>query len=98
VVTAGEQLVVGRVLAVSGSTVTLRTPGNKDGISITLDSSTAYKSLTVVDSKPSLASASQAAVTVGSNLIVEGTGAAGAKNLTARAVIVMPAAGRAAKP
>jgi hypothetical protein len=94
VASAGTQLAVGHVDAVNGNTITLRTPKHKEGIPVTLDASTEYRTLTITNNKPSLANASQAAVTAGSNLIVEGVSATGGKSFTARSVIVLPTAGR----
>jgi hypothetical protein len=99
VASGGTQLVVGHVDAINGNTLTLRTPKHKEGIPVTLDASTGYRSLTITGNKPSLANASQATVTAGSNLIIEGVSATGSNGLTARSVIVLPAArGKTAKP
>jgi hypothetical protein len=90
VVSPGEQLVAGRVSTVNGNTVTLQTAKNKAGVTVTLDSSTTYKSLTVTGNQPALSSASQATIMAGSTLIVEGTGPADGTALAARAVIILP--------
>ena len=100
VVAPGNGIVMGNVQSVSGNTVTLRTPANRAGLTVTLDASTAYKSLARADGKGTLTNATQADVKVGSHLIVEGIASADGKTLTARAVILLPNAkpARPAKP
>jgi hypothetical protein len=90
VVSPGEQLIAGRVSTVNGNTVTLQTAKNKTGVTVTLDSSTAYKSLTVTGNQPVLSSGSQTTIMAGSTLIVEGTGPADGTALAAKAVIILP--------
>lgn len=100
VVAPGNGIVMGHVQSVSGNTVTLRTPANRAGMTVTLDSSTAYKSLARADGKAALTNATQADVKVGSNLLVEGVSSSDGKTITARAVILLPNAKptRPAKP
>ncbi len=87
---AGTQLVIGHVDSVNDNTVTLKTPRNRDGMTVTLDNSTGYKALTVADKQVSLQSATQADVKADSNLVVEGATSADGKNLTAKAVVILP--------
>jgi hypothetical protein len=89
VVSDASKLVVGRVEKVDGNTLTLKTK-QTDGVVVTLDGSTGYRSANVMDRKVTLTNAVQADVKVGSVVLVEGT-SADAKNLTADAVVIMPA-------
>ncbi|MEO6457109.1 MAG: DUF5666 domain-containing protein [Chloroflexia bacterium] len=102
VVTTGNGIVTGQVKSVSGNTVTLSTPRNRKGMTVTLDSSTAYKSLAKADARATLTNATQADVKVGSNMVVEGLSSSDGKTLTAKAVILLPdgkaRAGNPAKP
>ena len=102
VVIPGNGIVTGQVKSVSGNTVTLTTPRSRDGMTVTLDSSTAYKRLAMADAKATLTNATQADVKVGSNMIVEGVSSSDGKTLTAKAVILLPdgkaRAGNPAKP
>ncbi len=93
VVATNSALVIGRVESVNGNTLTLRTPAHRQGITVTLDNSTGYKSLSVVDGRVSLVSASQADVRAGSNLIIEGTTGVNPDALSAKAVIILPGKG-----
>ncbi len=100
VIAPGNGIVTGHVQSVNGNTVTLRTPANRAGITVTLDSSTAYKSLARADGKAALTNVTQADVKVGANLIVEGIASGDGKTITAKAVILLPNAKptRPAKP
>jgi hypothetical protein len=93
VVATNSALVIGRVESVNGNTLTLKTPAHRQGMTVTLDSSTGYKSLSVVDGRVSLVSASQADVRAGSNLIIEGTTGVNPDALSAKAVIILPGKG-----
>lgn len=85
------QIIVGRVRAVNGSSITLQTPRNRNGITLTLDSNTAYKSLAITAGQPALSNAAQSDIKAGSNILVEGTiSASNANSATAKAVIIMP--------
>lgn len=96
---AATKIMLGHVDSVNGNTVILRTLKNKDGVTVTLDSKTAYKALTIVDQKATLTNATAADVKVNSNLIVEGATSNADKSLTARSVIIMPGAkNKPAKP
>lgn len=92
VVSDSTKLVTGHVESLNGNTVTLRTPKAKDsnGMTITLDSNTGYKSAQVMDKQVTVAAAAQADVKVGSVLTVEGAPSADGKSITAKAVVIMP--------
>ena len=95
---ATSQVMLGHVDTISGNTVTMRTLKNRDGVTVTLDAKTAYKTLTVTSGNATLTSAAAADVKAGSNLVVEGTTSADGKSTTARAVIILPAKTKTAKP
>ncbi|MBF6613781.1 MAG: hypothetical protein IVW55_11705 [Chloroflexi bacterium] len=85
------QIIVGRVSAVNGNSITLQTPRNRNGITLTLDGNTAYKSLAITAGQPALSNAAQSDIKAGSNILVEGTiSASNANSATAKAVIIMP--------
>jgi hypothetical protein len=97
VVTTNSKLVIGRVDKLEGSTITLRAPRERAGIEVTLDGSTEYRAFSAADGK--LVAASQADVTGGSNIIVEGITGVNGNNILARAVIILPGANnRPARP
>ena len=98
VVSDKSQLVTGRVESVSGNTVTLKTPRNKDGLAVNLDGSTAYKSANIMDKQVTLTNAVQADVKAESVLMVEGVLSADGKTLQAKAVIIMPGKAKPATP
>lgn len=98
VVNSSTKLVTGRVESISGNTLALKTPANRNGLNVTLDITTAYRSLTVADSNATLKSAAQGEIKVGSMLTIEGVVSADGKGLAAKAVIVMPAGKNAANP
>jgi len=79
------------VASVNGNTLTLGNGKNNSGATLTLTSSTGYKTATVTNGTVSFAAATQADVKAGSNLLVEGNFAKGAKSGTATAVIILPA-------
>jgi hypothetical protein len=88
-------VVAGHVASISGNQATLRTPNRKGGLTLNLDASTAYRTVTVAGGQATVSNAAQADVVAGSNLIVEGTLSTDGKTLTARAVVILPAgAGR----
>lgn len=86
------ELRIARVDTVSGNTMTVKTPRNRDGLTVILDANTAYKVLTInrADMTTTLSPAAQADVKAKSNLIVEGTVSADGKSITARAIIILP--------
>ena len=73
---------------------------NRAGLTVTLDGSTAYKSLARAEGRAALTNAAQADVKVGSHLIVEGIASPDGKTLIAKAVILLPNAkpARPARP
>ncbi len=87
---ANTKIMVGRVQNVNGNTVTLRTPANRNGLALTLDGSTGYKTVTVANQTISLSPAAQADVKAGSNLLVEVSTSADGKTQTARAIVLLP--------
>jgi hypothetical protein len=80
-----------RVQSINGNTATVRTVRNRNGVTVDL-SGAAFKSVTVdITSKQvTLSSATAADVTVGSDLIIEGTASADGKTIAAKAVIITP--------
>ena len=90
VVTDATEIVMGRVESVNGNVITLKTPRQREGLQVTLDASTGYRSTQITDGNVSLVNATQADVKVGSHLMVEGVPSADGKSMTAKAVILMP--------
>lgn len=94
VVNSGSELRSARVTAVNGNTLTVKSEREPNGFTVTLDATTGYRALTpasTAGTQPTLNTASQADVKVGSNLILEGKLSAGSKSLTADAVVILPA-------
>lgn len=85
-----SQLMVGHVTNVSGNTLTVKTPARKKAVTITVDASTGYKTLSKANKTVTLASGSLSDVTLGSNLIIEGTPNANGTTFAAGSVIVLP--------
>jgi len=88
-----SKLALGRVTAVNGNVLTVKTPSNRGGLTVNVDATTAYKTLTVsaADRSVSLAPAGLSDVKVGSQLALEGALSGDGKSLAAKAVIVLPA-------
>ncbi len=89
----GTQLSRGHVSGpVSGNTFTLKTAKNSDGLTVNVDTRTAFKALTIsaADHKASLGNAAQTDLKGDSNIIVDGTLSANGKTLSATAVIILP--------
>jgi hypothetical protein len=84
-----NQLVVGRVTNVSGTTVTIKTPAGKKSVTLTVDSSTGYKTLSKAKKTITFANGSLSDITNGSTLIVEASPGASGNAFTADAVIVV---------
>ena len=84
------KLLAGRVTAVNGNTLTVKTRDNRNGQTVNISSSTAFKVLNIANKTPSLATGSLTDVKVGSNLVLEGTPSADAKSFGATAVVVLP--------
>jgi hypothetical protein len=87
---SATRFLTGQVRSVSGNTVTLGRLKDRNDITITLDSNTAYKLLSVTGAGFSLPNAAQADIKVGTNLQVEGVPSADGKSLAARAVVILP--------
>lgn len=89
---AGTQLNAGHITAVTGNTFTLNTHKNSDGLTVTVDANTVYKSLNVstTDRKVSLGNATQADLKADSKVIVDGKISADGKTLNATTVIILP--------
>jgi len=94
VVSNTTRLVTGHVESMSGNSLVLRTPANRDGITVTLDGSTGYKAAQASDRQVTLANATQADVKVGSVLTIEGVAGNDGKSMAAKAVIIMPGEGK----
>lgn len=94
VVSNDTRLVTGHVESMSGNNLVLRSPANRDGITVTLDASTGYKAAQASDGQVTLANATQADVKVGSVLTIEGVASNDGKNMAAKAVIIMPGEGK----
>ncbi|MDQ6693813.1 MAG: DUF5666 domain-containing protein [Chloroflexota bacterium] len=90
VVTPGSKLVMARVDSVNGNTVTLKSASNRS-LTVTLGGTTPYKSLTVTNKIPALSTATQADVQANTDVLIEGVKTAGSKDMTAKAVIILPA-------
>jgi hypothetical protein len=84
------KLSMGQVTAVNGNVLTVKTPENRGGLTVNVDSSTAYRVLTIANQTASLGSAALSNVQVGSNLIVDGALSSDGKSLSAKAVIILP--------
>jgi hypothetical protein len=94
VVSDNTRLVTGHVESMSGNSLVLRTPANRDGITVTLDGSTGYKAAQASDRQVTLTNATQADVKVGSVLTIEGVASSDGKSMAAKAVIIMPGEGK----
>lgn len=82
---AGTRVTLARVSKVDASTVTLR-----NGRTVILDSSAAYKTLQVTSQGFTLAPASLSDVKAGSNLALEVTVSQDGRTITAKAVVILP--------
>jgi hypothetical protein len=88
----GTKLVLAHVESVNGNTFTVRSPADRLGsVTVTVDASTGYRSLSINNGTPSLGSASLADIKVGSNIAVDGAIGSDAHSLAAKAVIILPA-------
>ena len=87
-----SQLMVGHVTAVSGNSLTVQTSAGKKVVTITVNSSTGYKTVSKANKTITVASGSLSNVVVGSNVIVEATQAGSANSYTAHAVVILPGA------
>jgi hypothetical protein len=87
---ANTKIVAGRVQSVNGNIVTLRTASSGNGLALTLDASTGYKTVTVANQTVSLSPAAQADVKAGSNLLIEVSTSSDGKTNTAKAVVLLP--------
>ncbi len=90
VINASSQVLVGHVTAVSGNTLTVETHAGKNVVTITVNSSTGYKTVSKANKAITVASGSLADVTAGSNVIMEATQVGSSNSYTADAVIVLP--------
>jgi hypothetical protein len=87
----GTKLIVAHVDSVNGNTLTVKTPANRLGtVTITLDNTTGYRSLSVSNGAPTLSTATQADIKAGSNIAVDGVASADGKSLAAKALIILP--------
>jgi hypothetical protein len=68
----------------------VKTPANKNGLTVNLDSSTGYKALTMANNAVSLADGSISDVKTGNNLVVEVVPGSLASTFAAKAVVVLP--------
>jgi len=87
-----SKLALGRVTAVNGSTLTVKTASRRGGLTVNVGSTTGYKSVTVstTDRSVTLTPAALSDVKVGSNLVIEGALSGDGKSLAAKAVIIVP--------
>jgi hypothetical protein len=92
VVRNGVVLVTGQVATVGGNTLTLDPRRQGGNLTVDLSAATQYRKLTIstTDHKRTLVNASQADVTAGGRLVVEGTRSADGKTLNATSVIIVP--------
>lgn len=88
VVTANSSLATGKVASVNGNTLTLERGKKGEALTINVDSSTGYRTLSATDGK--LNNAAQADVKVGSQIIVEGVSGVDGNTVSAKAVVIMP--------
>jgi len=85
-----SQVIAAHVTAINGNALTVKTPANKSGVTVTVDTSTGYKVLSVTNKAIALTDGTLSDVKVGSNLIIEVTPGTGTQSLTAKAVVVLP--------
>ncbi len=91
------QIITGRVSAVNGNTVTLQTPRNRNGITLTLDSNTAYRSLAITSGQPALSNAVQSDIKAGSNILVEATVSTANANIASAKAVIIRTQGKASQ-
>lgn len=87
-----SKLALGRVTAVNGNTLTVKTAAKRGNLTVNVDASTGYKNVTIstVDRSVTLAPAALSDIKVGSNLVIEGALSGDGKSLAAKAVIIVP--------
>ena len=87
-----SKLALGRVTAVNGNTLTVKTAAKRGSLTVNVDASTGYKNVTIsmVDRSVTLAPAALSDIKVGSNLVIEGALSGDGKSLAAKAVIIVP--------